>query len=157
MTPSVSFVSYNSTGLHEIRCKWISDLCESTNADYVCIQEHMRKSKTIDKYFSEQFLNYDSYVIPGFRAVNETRGRPMAGIAQMSKKTLKIRKDRILTTSPRIQAQILNFEHSKLLWMNSYLPNDPLTVEFDESELLQVLTEIEQTRKKWNPGIQDPK
>ena len=73
----------------------------------------MRKSKTIDKYFSDKFVKYDSYVIPGFRAVNETRGRPMAGIAQMSKKTLGVRKDRIVTQHPRIQAQILNFQNSK--------------------------------------------
>ena len=55
-----------------------------------------------------------------------------------------MRKDRVLTTNPRIQAQILNFDPSRLLWINSYLPNDPLTVEFDEEELLEVLTEIEQ-------------
>ena len=67
----------------------------------------------------------------------------MAGIAQLSKKSLSIRKDRVMTKNPRIQAQILNFEHSKLLWVNSYLPNDPLTVDFDESELLEVLNEIE--------------
>ena len=103
----------------------------------------MRKSKTIDKYFSDNFPKYDSYVIPGFRAENETRGRPMAGIAQMSKKTLGVRKDRIVTQNARIQAQILNFPNSKLLWINSYLPNDPLSVVFDETALLEVLTEIE--------------
>ena len=67
----------------------------------------------------------------------------MAGIAQLSKKTVSIRKDRVVTHNPRIQAQILNFENSKLLWVNSYLPNDPLTVDFDESELLTVFNEIE--------------
>ena len=103
----------------------------------------MRKSKTIDKYFSDQFIDYNSYVIPGFREANQTRGRPMAGIAQMSKKTLAIRKDRIITRNPRVQAQILNFEKSRLIWINSYLPNDPLTVEFNEVELLGVLTEVE--------------
>ena len=140
---SASFVSYNPTGLHELKCKWISDLSETLDADYICVQEHMRMSRTIDKYFSEQFTKYNSYVIPGFREVNQTRGRPMAGIAQLSKKSLSIRKDRVMTKNPRIQAQILNFEHSKLLWVNSYLPNDPLTVDFDESELLEVLNDIE--------------
>ena len=54
---SASFVSYNPTGLHELKCKWISDLCETLSADYICVQEHMRMSRTIDKYFSEQFKN----------------------------------------------------------------------------------------------------
>ena len=104
----------------------------------------MRKSKTIDKYFSDQFQNYDSYVIPGFREICVQKGRPKAGIAQLSKKTLGVRKDRIVTKNPRIQAQILNFEGSRLLWLNCYLPNDPLTVEFDETNLLAVLSEVEQ-------------
>ena len=104
----------------------------------------MRISKTIDKYFSDQFSSYNSYVIPGFRELNQNKGRPKAGIAQMSRKNLAIRKDRVMTKSPRIQAQILNFDSSRLLWINSYLPNDPLTVEFNEDDLQLVLTEIEQ-------------
>ena len=63
----------------------------------------MRISKTIDKYFSDQFQQYDSYVIPGFREAFVQRGRPKAGIAQLSKKSLGVRKDRIVTKSPRIQ------------------------------------------------------
>ena len=118
-------------------------MCETLSADYLCIQEHMRISKTIDKYFSDQFSSYNSYVIRGFRDLNQNRGRPKAGIAQLSRKSLAVRKDRVITTNPRIQAQILNFDRSRLLWINSYLPNDPLTVEFDEEELLEVLTEIE--------------
>ena len=39
--------------------------------------------------------------------------------------------------------QILSFETSRLLWINSYLLTDPNTVNFDERELLEVLTEIE--------------
>ena len=141
---STSFVSYNLTGLHAIKCKWINDLCETFSADYLCIQEHMRISRTVDKYFSDQFSSYNSYVIPGFRDFNQNKGRPKAGIAQLSKKCVAIRKDRVVTKTPRIQAQILNFDRSRLLWINSYLPNDPLTVEFNETELLVVLTEIEQ-------------
>ena len=143
MSPYTTFLSYNSTGLSDIKCDWIRKLCETTCIDYAGIQEHFRKSKTIDKYFSDQFTDYNSYVIPGFREPGQDRGRPKAGLAQLSKKNLAIRKDRINTKSPRIQAQILNFEHSRLLWINAYFPNDPLTVQFDATQLMTVLTEME--------------
>ena len=42
-----------------------------------------------------------------------------------------------------IQAQVLNLPKSRLLWINAYLPTDPQTVIFDDSELIEVLSEIE--------------
>ena len=61
----------------------------------------------------------------------------------MYRKNLKIKVERIKTKSFRIQAQILEFPSTRLLWINSYLPNDPLTIIFDDQELNDVLTEIE--------------
>ena len=82
-------------------------------------------------------------MIPGFREPGQDKGRPKAGLAQLSRKNIDIKKDRIVTQSPRLQAQILNFEQSRLLWLNAYFPNDPLTIHFDETPLIAVLTEIE--------------
>ena len=42
----------------------------------------------------------------------------------------------------------MNFPNSRLLWINSYLPNDPLTVNFDDTELTDVLAEVEQIMDK---------
>ena len=50
---------------------------------------------------------------------------------------------RIVTQSWRVQAQVLDFPTTRLLWINTYLPTDPLTIDFDESELLGVLSEVE--------------
>ena len=141
--PCTSFLSYNPTGLNDIKCDWIRKLCETTGIDYLSMQEHFRKSETIDKFFCDQFVNFNSYVILGLREPAQDRGRPTAGLAQLSKKSVAVRKDRIITQSPRIQAQVLNFEHTRLLWLNAYFPNDPLTVQFDETQLVTVLTEIE--------------
>ena len=107
------------------------------------IQEHFRKSKTIDKFFKDQFPDFNSYVNQGFREQGQTRGRPQGGIAQLSRTTVAIRKDRVNSNCNRVQAQILNFKSSKLLWMNAYLPCDPHTVDFDDQELNEVLNEIE--------------
>ena len=52
----------------------------------------------------------------------------------------------MISNSNRVQAQILNFQASKLLWINAYLPCDPHTVTLkdeDEENLLSVLNEIE--------------
>ena len=38
---------------------------------------------------------------------------------------------------------MLNLPTSRLLWINTYLPTDPQTVNFDEVELIDVLGEIE--------------
>ena len=40
------------------------------------------------------------------------------------------------------------FPNTRLLWINSYLPNDPLTVQFDERELHETLREIENVLDK---------
>ena len=41
------------------------------------------------------------------------------------------------------QAQVLNLNLSRLLWINTYLPTDPITQDFDEKELVEVLSEVE--------------
>ena len=92
MTSVATFLSYNSTGLSDQKCDWLKNLSETSGATYVNIQEHFRKSKTIDKYFKEQFPKYNSYVIPGFREPGQTKGRPIAGIAQLSLSDIAIRK-----------------------------------------------------------------
>ena len=78
----VIFMSYNSTGIHSVKCKWICDVCDDYNVDYLCIQEHFKKTKTIDKYFRENFRDYNSYLIPGHRAPGQDSGRCKAGLAQ---------------------------------------------------------------------------
>ena len=51
-----TFLSYNSTGLNSVKTKWIRDIVKLTKSDYISIQEHFKKTKTIDKYFIDQFL-----------------------------------------------------------------------------------------------------
>ena len=47
------------------------------------------------------------------------------------------------TKSPRLQAQILTFPAYKLFWINGYMPCDPQSQNFDDTELLAVLSEVE--------------
>ena len=140
--PTVNFMSYNSTGMSSDKVGFINQLCDENEIMFVSIQEHFKKNKQTDKYFRSKFDQFSPYVIPGYRPSGQDSGRPKAGVAQLSRKCLDIRKDRVKTSNFRIQAQILNFSTSRLLWINSYLPTDPQTVEFDDTELLEVLHEV---------------
>ena len=112
--------------------------------DYLAIQEHFKKTKTIDKYFRDNFRGYNSYVVPGYRSPGQDSGRCKAGLAQLSRKAYSVKKDRVTTKGFRIQAQVLNMPTSKLLWMNTYMPTDPKRMtEYDDSDLQEVLLEIE--------------
>ena len=95
------------------------------------------------KNFSRNNYDYNLYIIPGFRNDGINCGRPKAGLAQLSKASVSVRKERVMTDSNRVQAQILNFPSSRLLWINAYFPTDPGTRIFDDHELMEVLNAIE--------------
>lgn len=57
----ISFLSYKTT-LDTVKTKWISDLANLTNISFINIQEHFCKSKTIGKFFSEEFPMFNSYM-----------------------------------------------------------------------------------------------
>ena len=106
------------------------------------IQEHFKKNKTIDKFFKDSFAEHTSYVIPGYREIGQDSRRPMGGIAQLRKKNLNLKVDRVMTKSYRIQAQIIDFSNSRLFWLNTYFATDP-GGNFDETEVVELLAEIE--------------
>ena len=45
--------------------------------------------------------------------------------------------------SRRLQAQLLTFPTSRVLWMNCYLPRDPQLQTFDDTELVSTQAEVE--------------
>jgi exonuclease III len=140
----VTFMSYNSTGINSVKCKWICDICDEFDVDYLAIQEHFKKTQTIDKYFRDNFRGYNSYVIPGYSSPGQDSGRCKAGLAQLSKKVYYVKKDRVTTRGFRIQTQVLNMPTCRLLWMNTYMPTDPKRLtEYDDSDLQEVLLEVE--------------
>ena len=65
-----TFVSYNSTGMNSVKTKWIRDLINVTNADFISVQEHFKMTKSLEKYFCDEFPNNSSFVV---RLVNQAR------------------------------------------------------------------------------------
>ena len=103
-----------------------------------------RKNRNIETHFKKMFPNSDSYIVPGVRSEGQDSGRAKGGLAQLSVKDLGVRKERVITSSWRLQAQILHCDGGqRILWFNVYFPTDPRVQNYDESELLPVLNEIE--------------
>ena len=136
-------MSYNSTGLDTVKTDWIRELIKTCNIDFFQLQEHFKITKSLDSFFRREFPSNDSFVIPGYREPFQDAGRAKGGLAQLSNKSLDIKKERISTKSWRIQAQILHLDDYKIIWLNCYFPTDPQTLQYNDEELTVVLEEIE--------------
>ena len=142
-----TFMSYNSTGFSTLKTKWLRDLINVTNADFISIQEHFKKTKSIEEYFANEFPHHSSFIVPGHREPGNDSGRPKGGLAMLSSKQKKVNKVRVKTSHFRIQAQVLTFPKTRLLWINTYMPTDPQTFLYDDTELMEVLNEVENILK----------
>ena len=140
-TPTVNFLSYNSTGLNTMKSKWLRDLMDISKIDFCSIQEHFKKN--IGKFFADQFDKFHNYVIPAVREKDVDNGRPKGGIAQLSSNKYKIKTVRLPTKNFILQAQLLYFPNRVLLWINAYFPTDPQTISFNDEELSNLLQEAE--------------
>ena len=141
--PSVTFLSYNSTGMNTLKSRWIRDLIKVTEASYVQVQEHFKSNKDTDKFFADQFPNYSAFVKPGHREKYQDSGRAKGGLAQLSETRIDVKNNRVKNASFRIQAQVINFPTVNILWINAYFPTDPQLINYDAVELQQVLNEVE--------------
>ena len=108
------------------------------------IQEHFKSSKNTDKFFRNKFPSYSSVIVPGKRSPGQDTGRAKAGLAQCSKRSLAVKHDRVTSKHFRVQAQVLHLPTTSVLWINTYLPTDPLTIrQYDDTELQKCLSEVE--------------
>ena len=112
-----------------------------TNCDFCSVQEHFKKN--VGNHFVRNFPEYHSYVNPAVRDPEQDTGRPKGGLAQLHNTMINMKTERVKTKCYCLQAQILHFPNVKLLWINSYFPTDPQTMNYNDDELLEVLTEAE--------------
>jgi exonuclease III len=140
---TVTFMSYNMTGAETVKCQWVRDLSAEFSVNYCALQEHFKTVKTTGQYFQKQFRDYSSYVIPAHREPGTASGRGKGGLVQLAEKGLAVARARVTSNSPRVQAQVLTFTSFKVLWMNAYLPCYPQLQHYDDTELIQTLSEVE--------------
>ena len=82
-------------------------------------------------------------MIPAFREPGVASGRGKGGLVQLAERGLDVTRVRVQSNSPRVQAQIMTFPNCKLIWINAYLPCDPQLQHFDDTELIETLSEVE--------------
>ena len=70
-------------------------------------------------------------------------GRPTNGMFIAVPLCIKEKMKNVLYKSNRIQGVIIKDEHLNMLIINTYFPTDPRNDEFDETNLLLLLSEIE--------------
>ena len=142
---SATFMSYNPTGIdNPVKCSWLNDICVEYDVDFLSIQEHFKSSKTTDKYFRDKFPGYHSVVVHGHREPGQDTGRAKAGLSQLCKKSIAVKRTRISSKHYRVQAQLVHLPVSSILWINTYFPTDPQLVgDYDDSELQACLSEVE--------------
>ena len=142
---TVTFMSYNPTGLDStVKCSFSNDICDEYDVDFLNIQEHFKSTKTTDQYFKKKFPDFYSYVVAAQKSPGQEYGRAKAGLAQLTKKSVQVKKERVTSQGYRVQAQILCLPSSRVLWINTYLPPDPQLIgQYDDSVLREVLAEIE--------------
>ena len=110
---------------------------------FAATQEHFKKAKSVDQYFKNAFPENNCYVIPGHREINQDKGRPKGGLLQLSSKSVKVKRNIVKTDSFRLQAQTIDFPATRILWINAYFPCDPQSANYDSTELVTLLTELE--------------
>ena len=93
----ISFISYNSTGLDSVKVRWIRDLLDTFNTDFIQIQEHFKSNKGLDSYFKQNFPSFDRYVVPGHREPFQDSGRPKGGLAHLNSQKKKLKMEKIPT------------------------------------------------------------
>ena len=123
MTDSVTFMSYNLTGADTVKCQWVNDTCSENSVNFCALQEHFKVIKSTENWFRGQFKDYNTYVIPAHRSPGVDCGRAKGVLVQLTNKGQE--RERVMTSGPRVQCQLLNLNSVKIVWINSYLRCDP--------------------------------
>ena len=91
---SLTFMSYNSTGLDNFRIKWINDLIKTFRVDFFQLQEHFRaiNLKSLDTLFKKFFPLMDNFSISAYRNPGQETGRAKGGLSQLSSKKNLVKK-----------------------------------------------------------------
>ena len=91
---SITFMSYNSTGLDSTKISFSIDICDIYDVDFMSIQEHF-KFVNADKVFKSGFKDFSSFVIPAHRSTGQMSGRAKAGLAQLCRNNYDVKKTRV--------------------------------------------------------------
>ena len=138
----LSMLSYNPTGWSKPKIDLIKLILISHSIQICAIQEHFQLENNL--YRLNSFENYEVFSVGATKKNNVVnRGRPSGGLSLIYHQNLgKYATPMTVPGSSRVQGLKLNFEQCPFLIINTYFPNDPRTVDFDDSVLVQTLEDI---------------
>ena len=142
MDSDLSIISYNLTGWSNFKAEIVTELLNEHKALICVLQEHFQLDKNL--YKLDCFDGYEVFSIPAVKNNNfVNRGRPSGGLSfiyhqQLGKYATPLR----VPGSSRVQGLKVVLPNSPFLFINTYLPNDPRTLDFDDSQLINTLEDI---------------
>lgn len=143
ISPTLSFLSHNTTGWSDQKADVLQTICKSHNITIGAIQEHMQLPQNLYRIQS-MFSDYEFFTIPAYKS-NEAihRGRPSGGLGMFYHKSIEKYVHHItVPNSRRVHGMSVDLPDHKLLIVNVYFPNDPRTNNFDDSELIRTFEDI---------------
>ena len=145
---NLCITSYNSTGFGLGVQNYISTLL--LFSDIVCVQEHFlqdckdKKSSNTNKIRKCFGDSHDMYIEPAYKPNSQvSKGRGKGGLVTMWRKPLTKYVSRVASSNFRLQATKFSFPSSSILIINAYFPCDPQVEDFNDTEIVTVLTDIQ--------------
>lgn len=144
----ICVTSFNSGGLGLEKQHFIKTLNLFT--DILCLQEHFLLDSGSKKYSNtsklQQFFGdtHDMFIKAAYKSSNTiSKGRGSGGLAILWKKSLTKYVSQIESENYRVQAAKFSFPESHFLLVNLYFMVDPQNDNFNDLELMNILSEIE--------------
>ena len=143
---SLCVTSYNSTGFSINTEQFVSQLL--LYSQIVCLQEHFLQNSGDRKYSNtdkirKAFKNKDMFINPAVKDNKQvTRGRAKGGLATIWDKGLTKYVSKIKCENFRLQGTKFSLPGGSLLVVNTYFPCDPRVNNFDDNEIVRLLSDI---------------
>ena len=124
------------------------------DADMCFVQEHFKLSKNLYT-LKKNFKDFCVFSIPASKTnSNLSKGRPSGGLAIIYRKYLEgIATEIIVPESKRVQGIHLNINNSGYVFVNIYMPTDPQTNNFDDTEVVKTLQDIRYVLNLYDPSV----
>ena len=138
---NICIISYNSRGFNSCKQDFIKTLLSLTgnSLPIICNQENLLLNA--HEYIAKQPLP-DHHIIFNPATKDGLDGRPKNGMFIAVPNCLKEMVKDVSPHSFRIQSVVINTKTCKILLINTYFPQDPRITNFDETELVLLLSEI---------------
>ena len=102
-----------------------------------------KKHSNTNKLVTELGANHDMFIVPAFKeTVQISRGRGQRCLVTLWRKGLTKYTSRVPCSNFRILATKFAFPSNNFLVVNVYFPCDPRVENFDESEIVTLLADI---------------